>query len=94
MKILKTPDSSWSSEKLVCQRCSTVFEADEEDLDYDLWKTSGYWFNNSAVTEMRFCVKCPMCDDSWVRIDENDIPILLRDKLIADRRKKRAERGY
>ena len=93
MKILNVPDQSWSA-VLECDRCHTKFEADESDLDYDVWKTSGFWFDQSAVTENRFSVKCPSCPDSWVRVQDGDVPVLLQDRLREGLRKKRADRGY
>ena len=87
-KIVSVPDQSWSDE-LTCPRCATVFEADQDDLDYDMWKTSGYWFNQTAVTEPRFTVQCPSCPDTWVRIKDEEIPVLLRDALVQKKREKR-----
>lgn len=80
MEIVSVPDQTWS-DQLTCTRCGTVFNANQDDLDYDLWKTSGYWFNDTAVTESRFTVKCPSCPDNWIWVQDEDIPILLRDAL-------------
>lgn len=79
MKIISVPDSTWQK-RLTCERCKTVYEADQDDLDYEQWKTSGYWFNDTAVTEMHYSVKCPSCN-VWEWIDDKEIPVLLRDKL-------------
>ena len=80
MKIIFTPASDWSAQ-LVCPRCTAIFEADENDLQYSQWKTSGHWFDGSAVTEMRFTVDCPVCDKGVARVSDESIPVLIQDRM-------------
>jgi len=79
MKIIKVPDQTWE-QQFTCFRCVTVFLANQDDLDYDSWKVSGYHFTGTAVCEMKLHVACPSCNH-LSPVAEDDIPILLMDRI-------------
>jgi hypothetical protein len=79
MKILEQPDSTWSA-ILTCERCGTVVEVDQDDVKLGNYKTSGMFFNGSAVCEPRWYVECPN-DREDIFVPADDIPVLLRDAV-------------
>ncbi len=81
MKVIEEPDATWSA-LITCERCKTVYEADQDDLQVDNFKTSGYFFTGTAVLDTRFFVECPT-DQALFLVPDDDIPIILRDRVRA-----------
>lgn len=79
MEILDTPSREWSAE-LTCPRCSTKVRADQDDLEFEGFKVSGYHFAGTAVIEDRYFVECPT-DKKCIWVDEDTVPVILRDEL-------------
>lgn len=91
MKIISVPNETWEQE-FTCERCTTVFVAEPDDLDYDSWKVSGYHFTGTAVCEMRLYVFCPSCNVRS-RVDEESVPVLIMDSIKKTYREKHANLG-
>jgi len=65
---------------MTCGRCKTEILANEDDLQFEGFKTSGYHFAGTAVIEDKYFVECPT-DHQCLWVDEKDIPVVLQDEL-------------
>lgn len=75
-RILHRPSHQWSHEN-ECDKCKSVTLYDHDDLDYDRFKISGYWFDDSAVCEDRYFLECPVCSH-YAFIAPEDVPEVLK----------------
>lgn len=92
MEILSTPTEDWQAE-MTCPRCGTVMSVDQGDVELAGFKTSGLHFAGTAVIEDFFVVTCPT-DRVDIQIDDDDLPLVLRDRLRRELEALRRERGY
>ena len=92
MEIIEHPSREWAAE-VECNRCGAKLHVDQDDLQLEGFKTSGYHFTGTAVIEDFFIVVCPV-DNTDIRVAEKYVPVVLKDELRAALRKRRAERGY
>lgn len=92
MEIIEHPSREWHTE-VECHRCSAKLHVNQDDVQLEGFKTSGYHFAGTAVIEDFFIVVCPV-DKADIRVSEKYLPVVLKDELREALRKKRQERGY
>lgn len=61
MKVISAPSAESWCWRFRCKSCGTKAEAGAADLEHDRFKTSGNFFDGSAVVETRYYVNCPGC---------------------------------
>jgi hypothetical protein len=57
-----------------CTKCASIVEVELSDVEYDRYKTGGYWFNDTAVVEGRFTFDCAACGHAN-QVDATLIPV-------------------
>lgn len=92
MEILEQPSRQWSA-VIRCKRCRAKLQVNQDDLQLEGFKTSGYHFTGTAVIEDLFIIVCPV-DNVDNQVDEETIPVILQDELREALRQRRADRGY
>lgn len=80
MKILIQPETKWKK-CFDCPVCDTRFEANQDDVDYDEFKISGYFFDDSAVCEGQWFVTCPTCSNIIFVSAAYELPYLVKRKI-------------
>jgi len=80
MEIINPPSREWSR-RFTCGRCKTEILANEDDLQLEGFKISGYHFAGTAVIEDKFFVECPT-DKQCLWVKEKEIPVVVRDELV------------
>jgi hypothetical protein len=62
MKVVKEAESPYDwAVGVACTTCGTRFEINVDDLEEDGFKTSGYFFNDTAICVNKIFTICPEC---------------------------------
>lgn len=88
MEIVASGPTTWN-DTVTCDKCESVYRGDQGDLQYEGFKTSGYWFDGSATTSHYFFLECPKCGSCHLYKGELEasIPLLVRQKTQAKARR-------
>lgn len=79
MEILEQPTRDWVYQ-LTCDRCKTKIRVNQDDLQLEGFKVSGYHFTGTAVIEDKFFVECPT-DGHALFVTDTVVPVVLKDEL-------------